>query len=239
MNFDTNRPLYLQVKEDIMKRLSNKEWREGDYLPTESEFLDYYDISRATVRHALSEIESDGLIERWPGKGTIVAKERLKPQLLKITSFTSDMKLRGMTPRTITIDMDFQIPPKRVQIAFGLSNEEKVWRVKRLRLANEEPMGIHDLYLPPDLKISARDFQEMESFYSYLLTQHDLKPSYANETLTATIANEIEAKLLQIKIGDPLILMWRNTFTNESKLLEVVKILYVGRRYEYFLNLYE
>ena len=238
MEFEKNRPLYLQVKEDILKRLENAEWQEGEQIPTESEFIEQYQTSRATIRHALGEIESDGLIERHPGIGTIVSKERIKPELLKITSFSKDMSQRGLSAKSITVDMDFQIPPKRVREGLQLLRNEKVWRVRRLRLANDEPMGLQDLYIPPDLKVSARDMQNMQSYYKLLSEQYQMKPAYGNESITATIANETEAELLRIPIGEPLIFIWRTTFSVENQPMEVVKIFYVAKRYEYHLKLY-
>jgi len=238
LEFSEDRPLYLQVKEDIMGRLNNGEWSEGEYIPTENDFINHYKISRGTIRRALGEIESDGIIERCPGKGTIVSRQRIKPELLKISSFSQDMVLRGMKPKSITVDLDFQIPPKRVQEELKLSSGEKVWRIKRLRLADDEPMGIQDLYIPPDLKFSARDLQNIQSYYECLEREFNLKPIYCNENLTATIANETEAELLMIEIGDPLIIIWRTTFSDNNYPIEVVKNLFIARRFEYDLKFY-
>ena len=238
MTTNKEKPLYLKVKLDILNRLETGEWREGDKLPIENDLVEYYQTSRATIRHALSDIETEGLIERHPGIGTIVSKGKVIPELLKISSFTDDMKQRGMEPKTINLDINFEVPPRRVREGLNLLQDEKVWTVRRLRFADNEPMGLHDLYIPPDLKISSRDLQNTQSYYSLLLNQYNLKPSYGKETLCSTTANEQEAELLQIKYGDPLMLIWRVTYASDNSPIEAVKMLYVGRRYEYFLNLY-
>ena len=216
----------------------NGKWQEGDQLPTENDFQNEFNLSRATIRHALSEIEHEGFIERHPGKGTIVRHKRIVPEIMKLSSFTDDMISRGMTAQSKTIDMNFIIPPHQVRNGYGIAANEKVWLVRRLRLADGIPMGLQELYIPPELQISARELQQMQSYYQLLKKHHNLFPAFATEILTAKKADKQDAEIMQIREGDPLIFIWRVTYAEDESVIEVVKIKYIAERYEYHIQLY-
>lgn len=231
-------PLYLQLKNHLLEKITHGEWREGQRIPTEMELRKEYSLSRATIRQALEEIEREGYIVRRRGFGTTVCPKRIKPELMKLTSFTEDMTSRGYVPGSRVITIDFVTPPRRVAAMLETDPTEKVWWVKRLRLADSSPLGMHDLYIPPDLQFSPRELNEMDSYYRLLAEQHNLKPWRATETLTAAGATRAEASVLQINEGAPLLIVWRKSFSEEGRVLEVVRLAYIAERYEYHAQLY-
>lgn len=235
---DVQEPLYVQIVEDLLEKIKQDTWKEGDLLPSEHDLQIEYGVSRSTIRQALEMIEREGIIERRRGVGTIVRHERIKPEIMKLTSFSEDMITRGLSPGSKTLDVDFLVPPSRAREGLGIATKEKVWCIKRLRLADNVPVGIHTLYIPPDLQFAPRELQEMESYYQLLLELHSLKPAHAVETLTASMANEADASLLQISEGDPLLEIWRTTYSEDERVLEAVTLLYIAKRYEYHVQLY-
>lgn len=230
--------LYIQLKDHLSEKIHNGDWNVGDKLPTENDLAEQFNISRATVRHALSELEIEGIIERYPGKGTIVSHKRTKPEVMKITSFSQDMHSLGRKPSSKTIDMKLVSAPSKVVEGFNVTKDTKVWLVSRLRLADGKPIALQDLYIPPDLQISVSDLINLDSYYLFLEKNYSLKPSYATELLSAKAADQEEAKILEIDEGDPLIYIWRNTYDENERNLEVVKIKYVASRFQYHLKLY-
>lgn len=237
-NRDSGVPLYAQLKNYLMQRIHSGEWAEGCLLPTEYELKEQYGLSRATIRQALDEMEREGVIERRRGVGTRVSHRRIQPELMKLTSFSDDMLSRGLTPESKTLEIDFAVPPPKVREALKLEPNEKIWCVRRLRLANGEPYGIHDLYIPPTLEFSPRELTSLQSYYRLLEQRHQLKPAYANETLTASVANKSEAALLKTPENSPLLVIWRVTYAENDQALETVKIIYRADRYEYHIQLY-
>lgn len=235
---EASEALYVQLKDHISERIQNGDLKPGDKLLTENEFAEQFGISRATVRHALSELEIEGLIERYPGKGTIVSHKRPKPEIMKLTSFTQDMLSSGLLPESKVVDMKLVVPPPNVIEGFNISKENKVWLVSRLRLADKKPVALQDLYIPPDLQISVNDLNTLDSYYEFIEKNYALKPSFATELLSAKAADENDSKLLEINEGDPLIYIWRNTYDENEKIIEIVKIKYVASRYQYHLKLY-
>lgn len=231
-------PLYLQLKQYLLEKINTGEWKEGERIPTELELKNDLSLSRSTIRQALTEIEREGMIERRRGIGSTVCHKRIRPELMKLTSFTEDMTSRGHVPGSRSIEINYVVPPLRVTDALDIAPEERVWCVKRLRTADDSPLGIHDLYLPPDLTLSPRDLSEMQSFYHLLAERCNLKPAHATETLTAAGATKAEAALLQVVEGTPLLVVWRKTFSQEQRILEVVRLAYLAVRYEYHVELY-
>lgn len=238
LDFKSSTPLYLQFKNHILERISQGEWKQDDRLPTENEFKKEYDVSRATIRQGLDEIERGGTIERRRGIGTVVSHKRIKPELMKLTSFSEDMISRGLAPQSQTIDIDFLVPSQEVCDSFGIPSTGKVWCVKRLRLGDNQPVAVQDLYIPPELQLSARELNEIQSYYKLLNDRFNLKPSHASETLTAVAASKVEAAILHVAEGNPLLQVWRTTYSNEDQVIEVVRIVYRADRYEYHTQLY-
>ena len=134
--------------------------------------------------------------------------------------------------------MDFVNPPSKVRQYLITEPNEKVWCVRRLRLASGEPFGIHELYIPPTLQVSPRELMTMQSYYQLLEDRHGLHPSHASEALTASVATKNEAALLKISEGSPLLVAWRITYAENKQVLEMVKIIYRADRYEYHIQLY-
>jgi len=235
---ESGTPLYIQLKAHLLKRIQQGEWPEGSHISTEYEMKEEFGLSRATIRQALNELEQEGIIERRRGIGTIVSCQRIQPELMKLTSFSEDMLSRNLVPDSTTLDVDFVTPPLKVRERLETEPNEKVWCVRRLRLASGEPFGIHELYIPPTLQFSPRELSTMQSYYHLLDERHRLRPSHASETLTASVATQSEAVLLKIAEGAPLLVAWRTTFAENNQVIETVKIIYRADRYEYQFQLY-
>jgi GntR family transcriptional regulator len=114
-----------------------------------------------------------------------------------------------------------------------------VLRIKRLRLGNNEPIGIQDSYvaLPKGQVIKRSEIEEMGSIYAILREKYGQFPTEAEETLEVTLATLEEANLLQIPEGSPLLLNERLTWSQDRQAIEFVRILYRADRYKYYTRL--
>ncbi len=86
-------PLYIQLKELIIEKIENGEWKRGEAIPTEMDLQKTLEVSRTTVRQAFTELVFEGILERKLGKGTFVADEKFKPTRPGITGFTKDIEM--------------------------------------------------------------------------------------------------------------------------------------------------
>lgn len=230
--------MYVQVKESIINLIKEGEFKDGDKIPTEEELQQKYQVSRATIRRALDDIEREGIIFRRQGAGTFVRHKLIKPDLLKLTGFSQIMKARGIIPSYKTLKVEIIIAPLKVKELLNDYEISKVLFVKRLCLGDNQVIALHEIYLHPSLQFSLKELTEMKSFYALMSQKHNLTPAYADETIGASVADKELAQLLEIKKGDPLLDIWRVTYAKNNQIIEIVHIIYIASRFEYQLRLH-
>ena len=233
-------PKYYQLSEILRQKIDNNEWQPHEPLPPERELENLYNVSRTTVREALNYLAKQGYIYREHGRGTFVARPKIQSSLHLLHSFTDDMQIRGFEAGQRILKLDCIKPSDRMREKLDLSSQAKqITLVERLRYADNEPIGIQIAYLPllPGQTITQEDILTFGSLYALLETKFNLMPIEADETLEATIADEREADLLEIKAGNPLLLLERTTFSQQRRPMEFVKMLYRADRYKYYVHI--
>ena len=235
---DNPLPLYYQLKRQIIEQLDQGELVEGQILPSEHSYMGKFGISRATIRQAFCELENEGILERRQGVGTFISRKKIAPEINKLTSFSEDMLSRGLKPGSVVLQIEKMVAPPSVRESLNLSPSAMVWSISRLRLADNEPMGIHNLFIPPWLNIQEEDIANLVSYYQMLEDKLGLKVVRGQETLTAKIATDQEAELLKIEPFRPLLFIKRVSYDTENRLLEYVEFVYRADRYQYHLSLY-
>lgn len=227
-------PLYYQLKEIIKENIKNGQYQEGDRLPPERLLAETFSISRMTVRQAMNELVHEGFLVRKPGQGTFVAKPKLVQGLFKLSSFSEDMRSRGLSPSSKVISFQKIQPSACIADALLLKPHQEVFRIERLRLANGEPMALETTHLPAS-RCSGLSENELAtgSLYKLLEEKLGIILDKAQETLEASLANSYEAKLLNIAKGDPVILRERTTYDINELPIEFVKSIYRADRYKF------
>jgi GntR family transcriptional regulator len=231
-------PLYYQLKQHIIEQIARGELTPGQMLPSERQYQEMLSVSRATVRQALNELVNDGYLERQQGVGTIVARKKIAPQLLRLTSFSEDMRSRGFSPGSVTLKIEQSLPSSQVRKIYQLSGDTPICSVYRLRHADGDPIGLQRLYLPPWLSFTDDDLLNMNSYYRLLEERFNLSVDHAHEILTAKNATPQEAELLKIASGQALLYIERSSYDKEDRILEFVQFVYRADRYQYELMLY-
>ncbi len=127
---------------DLMEALSV-----GQPIPAERQLAAELGVSRLTLRSALVELVRDGYLERRHGSGTYVTEPKIA-QPLTLTSFSDDMRRRGMTPGSRTIELVTTVAGARLAHRLEVSPEARLVRVKRLRLSDSKPMAMEVLHVP-------------------------------------------------------------------------------------------
>jgi len=230
-------PLYFQIKNVIAEQIREGKLTSGELLPSEYTLMQMFNVSRATIRQALGELEIEGLIERKQGVGTFVKAKKIDPEIIKLTSFSEDIKSRGLKPGSKTIEVENIVPNAQVMKYLGLSVKAPIWIVRRLRFANDEPIGLQYLYIPPWLKVDPEELMNLQSYYE-LLKRKGIHLAHATELLIARNATKREAELLNIKAGRSLLVADRVTYDTRNVCVEYVQFIYRADRYQYRLTLY-
>ena len=145
-------PLYFQLEELIKKSIDSGKLKAGDMIPTEWEIIDYYKLSRTTVRQALADLVNENLLYRKKGIGTFVSKPKIDLQYMgKMVSFNEQIANMGLSPSTKVLQFETVEADEKLALEMGLLEDTKVIALKRLRFADEDPIAIVESYLPYDL----------------------------------------------------------------------------------------
>jgi GntR family transcriptional regulator len=230
-------PIYYQLEEIIKELIESGELRPGDALPPEREYAEKYQISRMTVRQAFTQLVNNGYLFRLQGKGTFVAERKIEQPLQGLTSFTEDMKARGFEPGSQLIH--FEIIPATRQIAGQLLIAEfgPVYEIKRIRLADGDPMALETNYISANLVKGLTDQIVNKSLYAHIEEQLELRIDSASQIIESSIASQSEANYLKISTGSPVMLIQRNTFLKDHTPVEFVKSVYRADRYKFIIQM--
>jgi GntR family transcriptional regulator len=232
-------PLYHQLKQLLADRIDNGDWQPGDMLPTEEQLQEQYGLSRTTVRQALRELEYEEKISRFPGRGTFVTKPKISHSPDPEFDFTAFLTQQGMRPSWRVLSLEWI--PCTMQLARRLSIDvgSLVYQLRRLRLANDEPIGYHTTHVIPALgeNINKKWLEQGDSL-DYLRKSGQLGESYANRIIEAILATEETARLLEVGTDSPILLIRRRVFDTEGTPVEDMRALYRGDRFQYRIRLW-
>ena len=211
-------PVYWQIKESILKEITSGKLKPGDKILSEPQLKEKYGVSRLTARSAVTELVNEGYLVRKQGYGTYIQKPRIENSQERFKGFKSDMEDKGFIVRSEILETEKIPAPDFIQSSMELNKEDMVFKIKRLRFANNEPIVIHESYIPsvfcPDLL--QFDFGK-ESLYSVFSSRYKKIILNATEHLEAISADKDTASYLEIKKGDPILYIQRTSFIQDNK----------------------
>lgn len=209
--------LYHQLKSILAKKIMSGEWQSGDRLPPEYELCKQYDVSRITVRQALSELEQEGLVKRRQGVGTFVTLPKIEQQLTSFYSFSEEFRKRGLKPHNEVVKLELIQPSSKVRKALNLPENEQVYYMKRLRYADETLMAIEATYLPAKLFPGlTKEELDTTALYDVMRDRFGVVTDSANESFGAVAISSKDAKLFNLPAGHPALDLERLTYSGEQ-----------------------
>lgn len=232
-------PYYIQVKEALREGIERGDWKPGGQLPGEAELCRMFDVSRTVIRQALQEMKYEGLIVRVKGKGTFIAEPKLVESLVqKLTGFYQDMVERGHNPVTNVLKQRLTPAKSKIAAHLRIPPQTPVIEIERLRFVQEEPIVLVTTYLPYALcpEVLQADLSN-QSLYALLEQQCGLTIARGRRTLEAVLANEYEARLLQVRKGAPLILLDSVSYLSDGTPIEYYHALHRGDRSRFEVEL--
>jgi GntR family transcriptional regulator len=203
----------------------------GDVIPSERQLTVELGVSRLTVRAALDELVREGYLVRRRGAGTFVAEPKVAKGM-NISSFSEDMRQRGLTPGSRTLDLSVVPAGARLGRILHVSPSEPVVAVKRLRLADGEPMAIELLHVREAIVpgLTALDL-ERDSFYELLEHRFHVEIVGGTQTVEPTVTNQEESSTLGVPLHSPALLFERVTRAPDGGVVEFTVSTYRGDRY--------
>nr|WP_281063576.1 GntR family transcriptional regulator [Halobacillus andaensis] len=231
-------PMYYQIEENVKQRIANEEFKRGEAIPSERELSESYEVSRMTVRQAITNLVNEGILYRRKGRGTFVAEEKIAQPLQGMTSFTEDMKSRGMKPESRLLSLQIKTAPAEISQKLHLESSSQVVKIDRIRYADQEPMAIETTYL------SVRKFPDLtedivkKSLYDYIEKDKGYTIEKATQMIEAVIAGEKQADLLGVEAGQALLHIERNSYLSDGSPFEVVISDYRADRYKFITDMF-
>lgn len=231
-------PFYHQLKEIFIEKIDNGEWRPGETIPPENQLCDQFNVSRGPVRQALDLLVRDGLLSRKQGKGTIVLPPKIEEGLGAFYSFTTLIEQKGM--RATAEMLSFEIVPAQGSVTryLEISDDAPLFKVRRLRLANNEPLILEVIYIPTGV-CSSLTVEKMLStpLYTLLATCYNVTLARAKQFFEPVVTDEYESQKLGIPTGSPALLIQNITYSNEERPIVLSKAIMRGDRVRYYVEL--
>ena len=230
-------PIYYQLVEKIKNEIEGGKLKPGDTLPSEREYADVHDISRMTVRQAITKLVNDGYVHRRKGTGTFVNETKIDQPLQGLTSFTEDMRERGFVPGNRMISFEMIEADDYIADKLDISAGDFVYEIERIRLADNQPMALESTWLPCKTISGLSETIIKDSLYNYVENKLGLSIGKASQMIESSIANAHEMELLNIKKGSPVLLIERKTFLTDGRPFEFVKSRYRADRYRFRIQM--
>lgn len=231
---DDQKPLYRQIKQNILDLIKNATLAAGAKLPSERELIAKCEVSRITIRQALVELVQEGYLQSQPGKGFYVAQKQEPLELHSLTSFTAGAHSRGMKPGSLLLDAKIFAASVEIARALDLPDGTEVALLKRLRLLDGVPVAIQYDWLPNatcpgllDLDWSAGN----RSLYAELAERYHIHPASGQTTISARLPDTEERRLLGLDRSSAVLLLDQIQFASDGRPINVSTSIHHPKRH--------
>ena len=232
-------PLYFQLKSLLLDAIKRGDYPVDSMIPTEKELSEMFQISRTTVRQAITEMVQEGWLYRIASKGTFVARLKIKQDFIKrLETFNEQISRTGCRPSTQLLEMKTTEMPKQLRAQFGLTGAEKFIYLHRRRFADDDPIVTVETYLPYDRCAFVLDhnFTE-ESLYNVLAASDKTRICRVSRVLEAVSANGQDVNNLNVRRGKPIQLSTTVGYNSADEPIEYSIARYRGDRNRFEVDL--
>lgn len=230
-------PLHVQVRRLIREKARDGELVDADgRLKTEAELGAIFGVSRITIRNALQPLVDEGMFSRTRGKGTFLRSAEIENWGGSLIGFSESGREAGFEPAGEILHQGMTNRHDAAIVA--ALNERAVFELRRLRFADGTPVAIEQAFYPPDigLELESRDLTNA-AIYGIFEQELGFEIKDALQTISATLADEATAALLDIAPGHPLTFAERLTRDRDDRPLELLRTVYVPERHRFSIRL--
>ncbi|MHA7304048.1 GntR family transcriptional regulator [Arthrobacter sp. TMN-49] len=206
--------VHIQLRE-LLRNYVLSANKSGRQLPSERDMAAHFGVARMTLRHAVEALVEEELLERVVGVGTFVARTKLDVTL-KLTSYSEEMARRGMRPSARVLAFEQIRATARLARELALEEGQAVIRLRRLLLADDEPMSVDENFLPAWRVPGILDAGPPSSLYNVLGERYGLVIEWGEDIIEANAATPSIARLLKVDIGAPVLRTERHAFVSRS-----------------------
>lgn len=229
-------PLYMQIKEVLKQRILDGEYAPHERLASESELMKQFGVSRITVRQALRDLHTEGLVFSVQGKGSFVSKPKAVQDIQRLLGFGEAMAAKGYETSTKVLRIQACRPPKDVAAALELGSGAQVVEIKRIRYLNREPVSVDHSFFPSHIGESLFGRDLARDIFPMLENELGIPLDHADLRIEAISADEELATLLNVECASPLLRINRLVVSQDGTPVDFEYLSYRGDAYQYQLR---
>jgi GntR family transcriptional regulator len=229
---------YRRVQESLAEEIRRGGRPPGSLLPPERALAEHFGVSRVTLRRAITELESSGLIARTSPRGWAVAGSRIGEPPNVLMSFSEMARSRGLRPGATVISRRFRPATIDEADTLGLAPGAELFELERLRTMDDVPIMIDRTRIPTALApgLDQGDFTAT-SLYAFLEERYGIRPTRARLSAEAVAADRRQARLLDLRPGEPLLRCNQVSEDQVGRRIELCEMTYRGDRYRFHATL--
>ncbi len=234
LHHDSPVPLYVQIKDLLQQQIESGAYAIGARLPSERELAQRFGVSRMTARQALQSLAQEGLTSSRVGKGTFVSPPRINQELRTLTSFSEDMRERGMVPSSRVVRAEVIPTDREIAARLHLAPKTEIILLSRVRLADGQPLALETTHIPAHLcagLLEGHDFSR-ESLYEVLRVHYGWNLVWADQMMQACMPSAAERSALNLNARTPVLRLERVTYNQYDQPVELVRSVYRGDQYQ-------
>jgi GntR family transcriptional regulator len=237
-NYKTSVPIYIQIAESLLAQIETGELTPDERLPSERDLSNRLNVSRMTLRAALRELDSRGLLVRRPGDGTYIAEPKIERHADKLVPFTLSMQKRGYKINSKLIVFEQRLANVSMAERLHVPVSTPVYFCQRVRQINQEPVLLENCTMPVEIFPEFGKYDlEKRSLYEIMETEYGVIAHHSEQSLEAVLAADYEVELLQVSQGAPLMLERRLGYDQNNRPFEHGHDLYRGDRFRFFTEI--
>ena len=225
-------PMYIKIHNQIKRDVENHVYKVGDRIPAERQLAVKFGVSRMTLRQAIKTLEEEGILERRLGSGTYVASQKVQEKMSVIMSFTEITQANGQIPSSKLISYQIGKPSLSEKERLNLNPDSEVLRMERIRFADETPICYEVVTIPYHL-VENLSKDDISTHLYETLNKNGYRIGRVTEHISAAVANENDARLLNAKKGEALITRRQVTELSNGQPFEYTRARYVAERFEF------
>ncbi len=223
------RAKFALIKQHIIKKIEDGEWKEGKQLPSENRLSRQFSCSRMTARRALTELTDAGILERSQGIGTFVAGLKSQSSMLEINNIADEIKARGRSYHARQLQLSTAAADIEIAAALGLEVNKPVYYSEVAHYEQGVPLQLELRYINPELvpEYLAQDFNQ-QTPHEYLSQVAPL--TRAHHKIRAILPSLDQVQKLELKTTEACLLILRRTWSSRGA-VSYAKLIHPGNRF--------
>lgn len=231
----SNKPMYRQIADALREKINAGELKPGDALPTESSLQEAFGVSRVTVRQALKRLTEEQIVESIQGSGTYVKEERVNYDIYQLTGFYEKLADRNVETHSEVSIFEVLKADAKLAEKLALSQDDKVWHVKRVRFIKQKPVNLEETWMPlalfPDLT-----WEVMEnSKYHYIEQVKKMTIDRSEQELVPVMPSEEAIAALALDPAKPILEKVSRGFLKDGRPFEYSRNVFNTDDYKFTL----